>query len=135
MQEAFLRAYRKLGQLRNPGHFAPWLYAITRRVCSERRRSAMRRKRHESAAAEPAEPAEGPLHVAQVEQDEQLARLSEALDGLDERERLAIHLYYLEPDPAQSAYAAMGLSRSGFHKLLARARHSLEVQMREAKPL
>ncbi len=135
MQETFLRAYRKLSQLRNPGHFAPWLYAIARRVCSEKRRSAQRRKRHEAVVAGPVEPAEEPLHVAQLEQDEQLARLSVALDGLGERERLAIHLYYLEPDPAQSAYAAMGLSRSGFHKLLARARHVLEVQMREAKAL
>ena len=40
---------------------------------------------------------------ATVEQTEQLGRLDEALARLGERERLAIHLYYLEADPVAAA--------------------------------
>ena len=36
-------------------------------------------------------------------------------------ERLAIHLYYLDADPVGAATSALGLSRSGYYKLLSRA--------------
>jgi len=62
---------------------------------------------------------------------EQLARLSIALDRLGDDERLAIHLYYMDSDPVAAAHAALGLGRSGFYKLLARARETLAVQLRE----
>ena len=56
---------------------------------------------------------------------EQLAQLSKALDQLPDRERLALHLYYLETDPVAAATSALGLSRSAYYKLLARAREQL----------
>ena len=56
---------------------------------------------------------------------ESLARLDRALDRLPEDERLAIHLYYLEPDPVAAARSALGLGRSAFYKLLAQARERL----------
>jgi RNA polymerase sigma-70 factor (ECF subfamily) len=55
------------------------------------------------------------------------------MDQLPERERLAIHLYYLEADPVTAAASALGLSRGGFYKLLARARQQLAVLMREVQ--
>ena len=61
----------------------------------------------------------------QSEQTEQLDRLSGAMEKLDARERLAIHIYYLEADPVRAASSALGLSRSGYYKLLARARDRL----------
>ncbi len=62
---------------------------------------------------------------------EQLDRLGAALEKLDDRERLAIHLYYLEADPVKAATGAMSLSRSGYYKLLARAREHLAGFMTE----
>ncbi len=47
------------------------------------------------------------------------------MEKLDDRERLAIHLYYLESDPVTTATDALGLSRSGYYKLLGRAREQL----------
>lgn len=70
---------------------------------------------------------------ARVEQAEDLDRLDDALNALDDRERLAIHLYYLESNPVQAAESALGLSRSGFYKLLAKAREHLANFMREAE--
>jgi DNA-directed RNA polymerase specialized sigma24 family protein len=51
------------------------------------------------------------------------------MERLDDRERLAIHLHYLESDPVKAAASALGLSRSGYYKLLARARERLASLM------
>ena len=127
-QEAFIRVHRKLHQVHDCTGFRSWLYSIAKLVCSERRRSAGRRARHEDHAmtihaerdrARATTPGEGAAHA------ESLARLDRALDRLPEDERLAIHLYYLEADPVAAARSALGLGRSAFYKLLAQARGRL----------
>ena len=60
--------------------------------------------------------------------------LGPALDGLDDDERLAIHLHYLEHDPVTAARNALGISRSGYYKLLARARTHLAETLRDHAP-
>lgn len=138
LQETFIRAYRMLDRLDSPDRLRPWLYGIARLVCSEARRSARRRRRHEGAAAmnhalhpPPSTSAQPPLES--VSKAETLTRLTEAIDRLPEQERLAVHLFYLDPDPVRAAKEALGLSRSGFYKLLARARERLAHSMREIR--
>jgi len=135
-QETFIRAYRLLHKVESPNKLRPWLYGIARRVCSEHTRSQRRRKLHEDQAmlmrtaqrkAETSTTAETVAHA------EQLQRLDGAIDQLEDRQRLAIHLYYLESDPVQAAQSALGLSRSGYYKLLAKARDRLAELMRETK--
>jgi RNA polymerase sigma-70 factor (ECF subfamily) len=137
LQETFIRAYRMLDKLDAPDGFRSWLYAIARRVCSERRRSDRRRSHHEHAAAmnhtlNHAAQTTPPLPAAAAGRAEQLARLGDALDHLPDDQRLAIHLYYLDPDPISAAGDALGISRSGFYKLLARARDTLATLLKEA---
>ena len=66
-----------------------------------------------------------------VEVDEQLEQLGRALDQLDPDERLAVHLFYLQEASAPSAMRSMPnpVSRSGFYKLLTRAREKLAALM------
>ena len=64
---------------------------------------------------------------------EDLDRLGVALASLSEEEQLAIHLYYLDSDPVAAGASALGLSRSGYYKLLARARTRLQALMKEAR--
>lgn len=71
--------------------------------------------------------------VERADEHEALDRLGAALDQLEDRERLAVHLFYLDADPVQAAESALGLSRSGFYKLLARAKEKLAALMREVK--
>ena len=137
-QETFIRAHRKLQHVECAGKLRPWLYAIARRVCSERMRSRRRRTRHEEAfavtrATESLPAATAPEASDEVARAEDLERLDAALDRLDDRERLAIHLYYLEADPVQGASSALGLSRSGYYKLLSRARESLARIMNDTR--
>ncbi|MDZ4830313.1 MAG: sigma-70 family RNA polymerase sigma factor [Phycisphaerae bacterium] len=138
-QETFLRAHRMLDRLTEPRGFRPWLYQIARLVCSERRRSVARRHKHEDRAmtiAHDLQRAAPPAHGADIaSKQEALRRLTVALQSLSDAERLAIHLYYLDPDPVRAAEARFGLSRSGFYKLLSRAREHLALALgAEARP-
>jgi RNA polymerase sigma-70 factor (ECF subfamily) len=132
-QETFIRAHRQLSKVQEPEKLRPWLFGIARRVCSERRRAAGRRRRYTEGfavkVAPHVEPAAQPGR--RVEQEEDLRRLDAAMDQLDDRERLAIHLHYLESDPVKAAASALGLSRSGYYKLLARARERLTDLMKK----
>lgn len=131
LQETFIRAYRMLERVENAEGLRSWLYQIAQHVCSERRRAAGRRRKYELGSAEDGHaPMNGQLRLGQApidsaEKREQLDRLSVALNQLPDEERLAIHLYYLDPDPVLAAGTAIGVSRSGFYKLLARARERL----------
>ncbi|HPF40857.1 MAG TPA: sigma-70 family RNA polymerase sigma factor [Phycisphaerae bacterium] len=131
-QEAFLRAFNLLEQVASPRALRSWLIGISRRVCAERRRAARRRNHHEEQAMT--------IRLADREQPrvsdaairaERMQSLSRALEKLPDDERLAIHLFYLEDDAANAAADSLGLSRSGFYKLLARARQRLANAMRE----
>lgn len=142
-QETFIRAHRLLHKVDDPRKLRPWLYGIARHVCSERTRASRRRKRHEEQSAlrnqeVQSAPGRGPQAgtgtgdpAGESEHAEQLDRLGEALEKLDDRERLAIHLYYLEADPVKAATDALGLSRSGYYKLLGRAREQLADLMKQ----
>lgn len=133
LQETFIRAYRMLDKLNGPERLRPWLYAIARRVCAERRRAGRRRNHHEEQAmmVQPSRLSAVGTGTDPIERADQLDRLTSAIELLPDDERLAIHLFYLDDDPVTAAASALGLSRSGFYKLLARARQKLASQMRE----
>lgn len=146
LQETFIRAFTMLAKVEDPEKLRPWLYAIARRVCAERRRAGTRRSHHEATGVRvvmngfleqtardgsPGPQAAGPCTSA--EHAEQLARLDQALDELPDKERLAIHFYYLDNDPVAAAHSCLGLSRSGFYKLLAKATERLAILMSEAR--
>lgn len=130
MQETFIRAFRKLDQLADFTRFRPWLYSIAANVCAERRRAAGRRAKHEGEAMTRYAMTASQEPQRTPERAEQLDRLGEALMRLPDDERLAIHLHYLEADPVRAAMPALGVSRSGFYKLLSRARQRLSEWLR-----
>ncbi len=122
-QDVFLRAYQKLGELRKPESFGSWIIGIARRRCSEWRRQQMREQRRNAACQA------NPQTVGnsdRLEEDRQLLRL---VSMLGEDERLALHAFYLQDKSAEEARRIIGLSRSGFYKLLDRARAKLRRQL------
>jgi RNA polymerase sigma-70 factor (ECF subfamily) len=137
LQETFLRAYRLLSTLQEPARLRSWLFGIARRVCSERRRQTARRLHHEGVAMTLGGPdgsggQRAPHRLDQcgsAERAESLRRLERALEALPDEERLAIHLFYLDHDPVHAARECLDLSRSGFYKLLGRARARLSRLM------
>ncbi len=123
-QEVFLRAFRKLDQLQHSDRFGSWLIGITRRMATDwqRRNVAKKNPTIEPFFDQHATTTEEPLHS-------QFDDLRQAIAQLPERERLAIHIFYLTEQPASVAQKILDLSTSGFYKLLERARENLATKM------
>jgi len=122
-QEVFLRAYTKLEGLENPERFGPWLVSIARNIGREYRRGKFR-DRHVFMGSElPDERAGQEDKDAGNQLNEQLQA---ALGKLNERERLALHVYYLQDEDIEKAQQILDMSRSSFYRLLMKARKKLE---------
>lgn len=119
-QDVFLRAYEKLDRLRDRDRFGRWLMGIARLRCREwlRQRS---RARDKHAGFDDAE-----LAIANPSNDKRIEKLRKMITALPKKERLALHAFYLQGNSAENARRIMGLSRSGFYRVLERARKRLE---------
>jgi RNA polymerase sigma factor (sigma-70 family) len=124
--QVFLVAWRRRATL--PDDALPWLYGVARRVLSDQRRGASRRRklrqRLRSAAVE---------HGPQLElSDRGLANALGRLSGAD-REALLL-CYWEELEPAQMA-RVMGCSRGAatvrLHRARTRLRRELEAERNE----
>lgn len=123
-QDVFLKAYERLGQLRDADRFVPWLCEIARRAGRDWQRKSQR-----DAISLGSDADVGPS-VGEATEDSRLAELREAVRRLPDQERMALHLFYLEEQPAESARQVLGISQSGFYKLLERARKHVGAIMR-----
>ena len=124
-QEVFLRAYQKLHDLTDPLRFGAWLVGIARLVCLEGRRNGARRPRLLGDVS----PVFEALPSAAL--DERSDVLREAIARLPERERLALHAFYLQELDARQICDLLGLSRSGVYFVLSSARQRLASMLRE----
>lgn len=135
VQEALIRAYRKLHTFRADGCFRNWLYSITvNRALSFRRR----RREHVSLEQEEvvlrlpsADPETRPEQVAVA--TDQLSRLRQALRKLPKRQRAAIVLFGFNDlnlvETAEIMGCAIGTVKSSLH----RAREKLLSTMGEGR--
>ncbi len=127
-QDAFMRAYENLENLRDPDLFGRWLIGIARLRCKEWRRHDSRRRGVSVELNDARQLCSDPRDNGR------LGRLRKTIAMLPEKERLALHTFYLQEQSADDARRTMGLSRSGFYRALERARKQLAallVQQRE----
>ena len=122
-QEVFLRGYARLGKLKNPDRFGPWLVAMARFVCREWRRRR-RRDKHHFMANPPESAADGDR-----DQSEELAELRREIAKLPEQERLALQLYYSSSEAVDVVCENLGMARSSFYQLLARVKKKLAARL------
>jgi RNA polymerase sigma-70 factor (ECF subfamily) len=125
VQIVFVRGLTHLGQLRRPERIGGWLIGIARREGKEFRRQAGRRRQRFTPLVD------HPAPMTQAFVNDTVSLISEAVRELPERERMAVHIHYLCGEPAQVARQALGLSQSGFYKLLERARCRLRARLLE----
>ena len=128
-QECFLRAYRNLERLREPDRFSRWIVGIVRQVARERKR-AIRRDRHKYVGDDALEVPFDSDVAGAIETAEESELILRRLAELPERERLAIHAFFLQGRDARQAGELLGLSRSGVYALLERALARLAALMR-----
>jgi RNA polymerase sigma factor (sigma-70 family) len=119
-QDVFLRAYERLEQLRKPESFGPWVIGMARLRCHEWHRRRLRER------AKPKEANEVEFAGSEPQNDAHIDQLRQMIAGLPEKERLALHVFYLQERSAEDARRIVGLSRSGFYRALSRARRRLE---------
>ena len=124
-QDVFMRAYEKLERLRNSERFGNWLIGIARLRCKEWQRQKLRNRDRRPELANIGSIIAGPSNDGQIE------RLREMITTLPEKERLALHVFYLQNSSADNARKVLGLSRSGFYRVLERARKRLERLLTE----
>src|SRR4051794_24969613 len=117
--DAFLRAYRNLGTLRDPARFSGWLVGIARLIVRERRRA----RRFEPLTDDLTKPAEHGTEDA--------AELLHLVARLPEEERLAIRFYFLNERSIAETAAILERSRSGTYAILQRAKCRLALWLRE----
>lgn len=114
-QEAFLAAWRRLGQWRGEGSFAGWLRSIaTRRYFDQRRRPGQR------AFAE----LDRDLAEVDPESDRRIA-IDRALAALPARERAAALLVFGEGHSHGEAASTLGIPLGTLKSVVARARAAL----------
>jgi len=117
-QEAFLNAFRSLGQLRSPEAFGPWLLQAVANVA---RRAASKRARRAAAPLDPETPGRpGPP-----------AGLLEALATLSEEDQQVVHLHYSQGYRCAEIAALLGLKTGSVTSRLTRARQRLREILRE----
>jgi len=122
-QDVFMRAYKNLDQLWYPDRFAKWLVGIARRRCQEWLRRNLRLKDN------PVELSEVQIAVPDPPDDDRIELLRKMIATLPDKERLALHMFYLQGNSADNARRIMGLSRSGYYRVLERARNRLKQLM------
>lgn len=119
-QDVFMRAYEKLDRLHDPDRFGKWVVGIARFRCKEWRRQRSHGRDKYVGLDDTG------LAIANPSNDDRIERLREMITTLPEKERLALHTFYLQDKSADNARGILGLSRSGFYRVLERARKKLE---------
>jgi RNA polymerase sigma-70 factor (ECF subfamily) len=125
VQEVFVRGLTRLAQLRRHERIGAWLVGIARHEGKEFRRQAGRRRLRFSTLVD------HPAPKTQPAVSDTVSLIREAVRQLPERERMAVHIHYLCGEPAEVARHTLGLSQSGFYKLLERARGRLRTRLLE----
>ena len=124
-QDVFLRAYEKLDSLHRPELFARWIVGIARRRCQEWVRQKLR------AVSAQAEINDCESAAVDPSNDGRIELLRKTISRLTEKERIALHAFYLQGESADQARRPLGLSRSGFYRALGRARKRLQTLLAE----
>lgn len=128
VQEAFIRAWRRLADLTEPARFAPWICGIVRNLCVDQRR----RKRLTLTAIDEAR-GEADRRLREPAEDmsrrEQSERIGAALNGLDELTRSAVVLRYYENLSSREIGELLGLSPAAVDMRLMRGRQALKEKL------
>ena len=132
-QDAFLKAYQKLGTLKNHNLFAGWLYVIASHLCSDwHRENPQPLECLETLDASEVEQMSYSRYMAekQATQADETRReiVKKLLQKLPESERTVITLYYFGEMTSEAIGAFLGVSANTVRSRLSRARNRLKKE-------
>jgi RNA polymerase sigma factor (sigma-70 family) len=125
-QEAFLTAWRKIHELREPERLRAWLRQIARHAALGYQR---RQHGHDTIEVAPELPDLGPAPDEQAASEEEVALVREALARLPEAYREPLILYYRENQSTRAVAEALDISEDAVRQRLARGREMLRDQV------
>jgi RNA polymerase sigma-70 factor, ECF subfamily len=125
--DVFLVVFRRITELHQAEAFESWLYGITRRVVSARRRTAWFRRWLPDAVADGTEPRPDPSRRA--EQSEVSNQVWAALDQLPEAHREVLILCDLEERADSEVAEMLGVPKGTIKSRLRRARLALREKL------
>jgi RNA polymerase sigma-70 factor (ECF subfamily) len=138
-QEVFLRVYRSRKKYRPRAKFSTWLFTIANNLAL----NSLRSRRRKPVVSLPAQDS-GPLRPRPAEQmvpdrrsgpmqrlqrQELAAQIRQALEGLNERQRVAVVLNKFEDMNYAEIAEVMGLTTKAVKSLLSRARMNLRAAL------
>ncbi len=140
-QEVFLRVYRNRKKYRPRAKFSTWLYTIANHLALNALRTRQRRPVvpldvRDSGPLGP-RPAErmvrdrGHAPTERMQQQELARVIQQALEGLNERQRLAVVLNKFEDMNYVEIAEVMGLTTKAVKSLLSRARENLRLVLKD----
>jgi RNA polymerase sigma-70 factor (ECF subfamily) len=134
-QEVFLRVYRARKKYRPRSKFSTWLFTIANNLAlnalrARQRKPAVRFQLHDSGSLGPRpaeqlvrDPGSGPMQ--RIQKEELAALIRQALEGLNERQRVAVVLNKFEDMNYAEIAEVMKLTVKAVKSLLSRARMNL----------
>ncbi len=126
-QEVFLTAWRRIGQLRDDGAFAGWLYRMTTNRCLNVLRARPARADVDPDSTESPQRSTRPEHAAQV--SSQLAALTAALQRLTPEQRACWLLREVHGQSYEEIAEIVGANTTAVRGRIARARAQLAEVM------
>jgi len=127
-QEAFVRAYHKLGSFRGDGSFEGWLYRITRRIAGRARRGAVTRADALAQDVYVTDPG------ARVDRQRAVALIRTIADTLPMRQREVFVLCDLEGRTPSEAAAMLDMKDVSVRASLFKARASIRRHILATHP-
>jgi RNA polymerase sigma factor (sigma-70 family) len=130
VQEAFLRAWQRIGELKEPARFGTWLCGIARNLAVDARRRAKHIKlSFEPAIFESSATADDracPDPLDELSRREQHALVANALQSLDDATRPVVVLRYYDGLSSKEIAALLEISPAAVDMRLSRARQQLK---------
>ena len=137
VQEAFVNAWQRIGDLKEPARFATWLCGIARNLAIDvhRRgrnsRLSIDAQGFDAMAIADHRPAADP--TGDMDRRERNARVAEALGSLNESTRTAVIMRYYDGLSSKQIGEAMNLSPAAVDMRLSRAREQLKQLLEPAE--
>ena len=141
-QDVFMRVYRSRKTYVPGSKFSTWLFTIVNNVASNARRSLARRKEiqinnpADQSGPQPANPLDrlalessGLMPTRQLDKTEMGSVVRQAVQSLNERQRMAVLLSKFEEMSYNDIAETMGMSVQAIKSLLSRARANLKVAL------
>jgi RNA polymerase sigma-70 factor (ECF subfamily) len=139
-QDVFLRVYRARARYQPTARFSTWLFRIANNLASNSRRSKGRRKEVQLNVKDSGPIGVGPqeklfaaksafMPVRQATKSELRSVVRDALEGLSERQRMALLLHKFEGMSYSDIGEAMEMSPAAVKSLLSRARENLRDKL------